>query len=74
MEDLTTEGEEFIKIVCNYLSTALEEALEEIDEKESLGLDNDYMETAKKHIAKKLGYLQIEGWISDYEDVSIENL
>lgn len=73
-EYITKEGEEIIKTICSYLTSALEEALEEIDEKESLNIDVDCMETAKKYICKKLNYLELEGWIDGYEDVSMEDV
>ena len=61
------EGEELIKIICGYLSEALEEALEEVEEKEMIGEEFDSMEVAQKHLRKRLSYIEDEGWLRDEE-------
>lgn len=74
IDDIDEEGEALIKVICGYLSSALEGALEELDEKENIGVDTNWVETARRHLSKKMDYLQNEGWIDGYEDVSAEDI
>jgi hypothetical protein len=67
MDEIDPAGEELIKIICSYLSGALEEALEEVEEKELFSNDVDSMEIAQKHLRKRLSYIQEEGWLEDEE-------
>ena len=67
MDEIDPEGEELIKIICGYLASALEEAIEEVEEKEMLGEDFDSMEVAQKHLRKRLSYIEDEGWLEDEE-------
>lgn len=74
IDDIDEEGEAIIRVICSYLSSALEGALEELDEKEDTGSDTDWIEIARRHVSKKMDYLQNEGWIDGYEDVSVEDI
>ena len=65
MDEVDPVGEELIKIICGYLANALEEAIEEVEEKEMLGEDVDSMEVAQKHLRKRLSYIEDEGWSGD---------
>lgn len=67
VDEIDPEGEELIKIICGYLADALEEAIEEVDEREMLGEDFDSMEVAQKHLRKRLSYMEDEGWLGDEE-------
>ncbi len=66
MEYINKEGEELIKAICNFLSDALEDALEEVEEKEILEDVNPIL-IAQKHLAKRLSYIESEGWLDDEE-------
>jgi hypothetical protein len=64
MDDLIDEeGEELLKIICGLIADALEEALDEVDEKEIISEDVDPMQIASKHLNKRFSYLEDEGWI-----------
>ena len=60
-EEITPEREELIKIICSYMSEALEAALEETQDLE----DDEQMNVISRHISKTLNYLTDEGWIEE---------
>jgi hypothetical protein len=68
MEDLDIDpkAEALIKIICNYLSGALQSSLDEVEEKESSFQEVDTMEIIHKHISNRLTYMESEGWIKDW--------
>ena len=65
--DLDPEAEEFIRVLCSFLSDALESALEEAEETEYSYEEPDPLSLVQKHIAKKLDYMEAEGWIDRVE-------
>ena len=70
--NIDPEGEQLIKIICNYLADALKEASEECEEIEYFYGEPDLAKIARKHINKKFNYLKTEGWISDYSSDELE--
>lgn len=74
MEDIDEEGKALLETICSFLYSALKGASEEIDKQEDLNLDVNWREIAKKHIFKKLNYLETEGFIDSYEEISTEDL
>lgn len=61
--EISPEGEELIRIICGFLSEALEDAIEESDSNE----DTNPLEIAQRHISKRMNYMEDEGWFSETE-------
>ena len=61
-EIIDEDGEELIKIICGFISNSLEEALEEVEERELLDDDVDSITIASKHLNKCFSYMEAEGW------------
>lgn len=67
MDEIDPKGEELIRIICSYLSKSLEDALEEVEEKELIDNNVDSLEIAQKFLKKTLSYIEEEGWLDDEE-------
>lgn len=58
---------ELIKTICKFLTEAIENASEEIDEAD-LESESAIISVVGKHITKRLSYMKDEGFISDFEN------
>lgn len=78
VDDLDEEDLEYIRTICGFLEEALQGALDEIEDEESPEFPAEEEDVflhnvIRKHVGKRLDYLQAEGWVDDVElDIEIE--